>query len=205
MSESTISDNSVVNSEAVYQFLRSFHDGICQQLSQLDGGAAFIDDEWTREEGGGGLTRILTDGALFEKAGVAFSKVSGTQLPPSASAHRPELAGRGWEAMGVSLVLHPHNPYVPTTHANVRFFRADKEGEAPVWWFGGGFDLTPYYGFEEDCVHWHQQAYDALHPFGGQLHPKFKAWCDDYFFLKHRNEARGIGGLFFDDFNGDGF
>lgn len=205
MSDSTAHDNSTVNSDAVYQFLRQFHDGLCQQLSQLDGGAVFVDDEWSREEGGGGLTRILTDGALFEKAGVAFSRVSGTTLPPSASAHRPELAGRGWEAMGVSLVLHPTNPYIPTTHANVRFFRADKDGEEPVWWFGGGFDLTPYYGFEEDCVHWHQQAKEALDPYGAELHPKFKTWCDDYFFLKHRDEARGIGGVFFDDFNGNGF
>lgn len=205
MSDSTAQDTNTVDSDAVYKFLRNFHDGLCQQLSQLDGGAVFVDDEWSREEGGGGLTRILTDGAVFEKAGVAFSRVNGTMLPPSASAHRPELAGRGWEAMGVSLVLHPTNPYIPTTHANVRFFRADKEGEEPVWWFGGGFDLTPYYGFEEDCVHWHQQAHDALEPYGAELHPKFKTWCDDYFFLKHRDEARGIGGVFFDDFNGNGF
>ena len=205
MSESTNHDDSAVDSEAVYQFLTSLHDNLCQQLSQLDGGAVFQDDHWQREEGGGGLTRILTDGEIFEKAGVAFSRVNGTELPPSASAHRPELAGRTWEAMGVSMVLHPHNPYIPTSHANVRFFRADKDGEQPVWWFGGGFDLTPYYGFEDDCVHWHQQAHDALAPFGKDLHPKFKAWCDDYFFLKHRGEARGIGGLFFDDFNGDGF
>lgn len=205
MSDSTAQDTGTVDSDAVYKFLRKFHDGLCQQLSQLDGGAVFVDDEWSREEGGGGLTRILTDGAVFEKAGVAFSRVNGTMLPPSASAHRPELAGRGWEAMGVSLVLHPTNPYIPTTHANVRFFRADKEGEEPVWWFGGGFDLTPYYGFEEDCVHWHQQAHDALEPYGTELHPKFKTWCDDYFFLKHRDEARGIGGVFFDDFNGNGF
>ncbi len=205
MSDSTAQDTGTVDSDAVYKFLRKFHDGLCQQLSQLDGGAVFVDDEWSREEGGGGLTRILTDGAVFEKAGVAFSRVNGTMLPPSASAHRPELAGRGWEAMGVSLVLHPTNPYIPTTHANVRFFRADKEGEEPVWWFGGGFDLTPYYGFEEDCVHWHQQAHDALEPYGAELHPKFKTWCDDYFFLKHRDEARGIGGVFFDDFNGNGF
>ena len=205
MNDSTPSDNSSVDSDAVYQFLTGFHDTLCQQLSELDGGASFIDDKWKREEGGGGLTRILTNGNMFEKAGVGFSKVSGTALPPSASAHRPELAGRGWQAMGVSLVLHPTNPYIPTAHANVRFFRADKEGEAPVWWFGGGFDLTPYYGFEEDCVHWHQQAHDALEPFGPELHPKFKQWCDDYFYLKHRSEARGIGGLFFDDFNGNGF
>jgi len=197
--------NGAVDSDAVYQFLRNFHDTLCLQLEELDGGATFINDEWSRPEGGGGLTRIMTEGDLFEKAGVAFSRVNGTTLPPSASAHRPELAGRAWEAMGVSLVLHPHNPYVPTTHANIRFFRADKEGEAPVWWFGGGFDLTPYYGFEEDCVHWHQSARDAVAPFGEDLHDRFKTWCDEYFYLKHRDEARGIGGLFFDDFSGDNF
>ncbi len=193
------------DTEAVARFLSGFHDQLCQQLSALDGKAEFIDDAWKREEGGGGLTRILTNGSLFEKAGVGFSRVRGKQLPPSASAHRPELAGRHWEAMGVSLVLHPLNPYVPTTHANVRFFRADKDNEAPVWWFGGGFDLTPYYGFEDDCRHWHQSAYDALAPFGDDLHPRFKTWCDEYFFLKHRNEARGIGGLFFDDHDEGGF
>ena len=198
-------DTSLPDTEAVARFLTGFHDELCQQLSALDGKATFIDDAWTREEGGGGLTRILTDGNLFEKAGVGFSRVRGNQLPPSASAHRPELAGRHWEAMGVSLVLHPLNPYVPTTHANVRFFRADKDQETPVWWFGGGFDLTPYYGFEEDCRHWHQSAYDALAPFGDHLHPHFKTWCDEYFYLKHRNEARGIGGLFFDDHDEGGF
>ncbi len=197
--------NDAVDSDAVYHYLTNFHDTLCLQLEELDGGATFLNDAWTRPEGGGGLTRIMTDGELFEKAGVAFSRVSGTTLPPSASAHRPELAGRDWEAMGVSLVLHPHNPYVPTTHANIRFFRANKEGEAPVWWFGGGFDLTPYYGFEEDCVHWHQTAREAVAPFGDDLHERFKTWCDDYFYLKHRDEARGIGGLFFDDFTGDSF
>ena len=197
--------NDAVDSDAVYNYLTNFHDTLCLQLEELDGGATFLNDAWSRPEGGGGLTRIMTDGELFEKAGVAFSRVSGTTLPPSASAHRPELAGRDWEAMGVSLVLHPHNPYVPTTHANIRFFRANKEGEAPVWWFGGGFDLTPYYGFEEDCVHWHQTARDAVAPFGEDLHERFKTWCDDYFYLKHRDEARGIGGLFFDDFTGDNF
>jgi coproporphyrinogen III oxidase len=207
MTDTTAHDSpaDTVDSNAVYQFLTHFHDTLCAQLEQLDGEARFLDDAWMREEGGGGLTRIMTGGALFEKAGVAFSKVNGVALPPSASAHRPELAGRGWEAMGVSLVLHPHNPYVPTTHANIRFFRADKDGEAPVWWFGGGFDLTPYYGFEEDCVHWHQCAYDAVAPFGEELHGKFKTWCDEYFYLKHRDEARGIGGIFYDDFAGNGF
>lgn len=202
---STPGQPDIVNSEAVESFLKSFHNTFCQQLEALDGKGKFIDDAWSREEGGGGLTRIMTNGALFEKAGVAFSRVSGTTLPPSASAHRPELAGRGWEAMGVSLVLHPHNPYVPTTHANVRFFRANKDGEDPAWWFGGGFDLTPYYGFEEDCVHWHQCAHDAIAPFGEGLHEKFKTCCDDYFYLKHRDEARGVGGLFYDDFTGEGF
>lgn len=197
--------DTTVDSQAVYTFLTAFHDTLCAQLESLDGQAKFIDDAWTREQGGGGLTRIMTNGAVFEKAGVAFSKVSGTSLPPSASAHRPELAGRKWEAMGVSLVLHPLNPFIPTTHANIRFFRADMPGEKPVWWFGGGFDLTPYYGFEEDCVHWHQTARDAVLPFGESLHDTFKTWCDDYFYLKHRNEARGIGGLFFDDFSGDSF
>ncbi|NND89826.1 MAG: oxygen-dependent coproporphyrinogen oxidase [Granulosicoccus sp.] len=194
-----------VDSEAVQVFLNSFHDTLCTQLEELDGNARFLDDEWIRDAGGGGLTRIMTDGALFEKAGVAFSRVTGTSLPPSASAHRPELAGRGWEAMGVSLVLHPNNPYVPTTHANVRFFRADREGEEPVWWFGGGFDLTPYYAFTEDCIHWHRTARDAVAPYGEHLYATFKTWCDEYFFLKHRGEARGVGGLFFDDFTGDGF
>ncbi len=207
MTETTTSNQArgTVDSDAVQAFLTHFHDTLCRQLEVLDGEASFIDDAWTRPEGGGGLTRIMTDGALFEKAGVAFSRVSGSTLPPSASAHRPELAGRNWEAMGVSLVLHPFNPYVPTTHANVRFFRANKEGEEPVWWFGGGFDLTPYYGFDEDCVHWHQTAHDAVCPFGDDLHERFKTWCDEYFYLKHRDEARGIGGLFFDDFSEGGF
>jgi len=155
-------DSDTIDSDAVYKFLTGFHDELCSKLSNLDGSASFLDDPWTRDEGGGGLTRTLTDGAIFEKAGVAFSRVNGTTLPPSASAHRPELAGRNWEAMGVSLVMHPLNPFIPTTHANVRFFRADKKGEDPVWWFGGGFDLTPYYGFDEDCIHWHQTAHDAL-------------------------------------------
>lgn len=196
---------SVVDAQAVRSFLTDFHDTLCSQLEALDGSAQFTDDIWQRSEGGGGNTRTLTGGQLFEKAGVAFSHIKGTKLPPSASANRPELAGRSYEAMGVSLVMHPHNPHVPTTHANVRFFHAEKPGEDPVWWFGGGFDLTPYYGYDEDCVHWHQTAHDACAPFGEALHPKFKQWCDDYFYLKHRDEARGIGGLFFDDFNGDGF
>jgi len=197
--------NASVDVSAVREFLTSFHTDLCDKLENLDGGPRFDNDHWQRAEGGGGNTRTLTDGAVFEKAGVAFSHIHGTQLPPSASANRPELAGRSYEAMGVSLVMHPDNPHVPTTHANIRFFHAAKDGDTPVWWFGGGFDLTPYYGYTEDCVHWHDSARRACEPFGKELHPKFKKWCDDYFFLKHRNEARGIGGLFFDDYNGKGF
>ncbi|VEI20584.1 Coproporphyrinogen-III oxidase, aerobic [Serratia plymuthica] len=185
----------------VKSFLLSLQDSICAQLAQADGGAVFNEDRWTREEGGGGRSRVLTDGAVFEQAGVNFSHVSGATLPASATAHRPELAGRSFQAMGVSLVIHPHSPYIPTSHANVRFFIAEKPGEDPVWWFGGGFDLTPFYGFEEDAVHWHRTAERLCAPFGDEAYPKYKKWCDDYFFIKHRNEARGIGGLFFDDLN----
>ncbi|MDR3430450.1 MAG: oxygen-dependent coproporphyrinogen oxidase [Rouxiella aceris] len=185
----------------VKTFLLSLQARICQQLTDADGGAQFKQDHWVREEGGGGQSRVLTDGKVFEQAGVNFSHVSGATLPASATAHRPELAGRSFQAMGVSLVIHPLNPYVPTSHANVRFFIAEKPGEDPVWWFGGGFDLTPYYGFEQDARHWHQTAAQLCQPFGEDVYPKYKKWCDDYFFLKHRNEARGIGGLFFDDLN----
>ncbi|MNG68948.1 Coproporphyrinogen-III oxidase, aerobic [compost metagenome] len=189
----------------VKSFLLSLQDSICAQLAQADGGAVFNEDRWTREEGGGGRSRVLTEGAVFEQAGVNFSHVSGATLPASATAHRPELAGRSFQAMGVSLVIHPHSPYIPTSHANVRFFIAEKPGEEPVWWFGGGFDLTPFYGFEEDAVHWHRTAERLCAPFGDEVYPKYKKWCDDYFFIKHRNEARGIGGLFFDDLNAPGF
>lgn len=185
---------------AVRSYLLSLQDSICAALEAEDGSARFRADEWTRPSGGGGRTRILADGAAIEKGGVAFSHVTGTQLPPSATVHRPELAGRPWEALGVSLVIHPRNPHAPTSHMNVRFFCA---GE--IWWFGGGFDLTPCYGYEEDCVHWHRTARDAVAPFGDSLHLRFKKWCDDYFYLKHRAEPRGIGGLFFDDFNELGF
>ncbi|NMP29193.1 oxygen-dependent coproporphyrinogen oxidase [Rahnella sp. SAP-1] len=185
----------------VKTFLLSLQARICQQLADADGGAQFKQDQWLREEGGGGQSRVLTGGKVFEQAGVNFSHVSGATLPASATAHRPELAGRSFQAMGVSLVIHPLNPYVPTSHANVRFFIAEKPGEDPVWWFGGGFDLTPYYGFEQDARHWHQTAARLCQPFGDDVYPKYKKWCDDYFFLKHRNEARGIGGLFFDDLN----
>ncbi|MBI6139204.1 oxygen-dependent coproporphyrinogen oxidase [Serratia plymuthica] len=189
----------------VKSFLLSLQDSICAQLAQTDGGAVFNEDRWTREEGGGGRSRVLTQGSVFEQAGVNFSHVSGATLPASATAHRPELAGRSFQAMGVSLVIHPHSPYIPTSHANVRFFIAEKPDEEPVWWFGGGFDLTPFYGFEEDAVHWHRTAEQLCAPFGDEVYPKYKKWCDDYFFIKHRNEARGIGGLFFDDLNAPGF
>lgn len=185
----------------VKAFLLSLQENICQQLAAADGKAQFAEDEWVREEGGGGRSRVLTQGAVFEQAGVNFSHVHGTTLPASATAHRPELAGRSFQAMGVSLVIHPLSPYIPTSHANVRFFIAEKAGEAPVWWFGGGFDLTPFYGFAEDAHHWHLTAQQLCQPFGEDVYPKYKKWCDDYFFIKHRNEARGIGGLFFDDLN----
>lgn len=194
-----------IDIESVKSFLLSLQDQICQQLEQLETNSRFVEDKWERAEGGFGVTRVLDNGAVFEKAGVNFSHVHGNNLPPSASASRPELAGRSFQAMGVSLVIHPHNPHVPTSHANIRFFIADKEGEEPIWWFGGGLDLTPYYGYEEDCQHWHQTAFDSCRGFPAELYPKFKKWCDDYFHIKHRNEARGIGGLFFDDLNDLGF
>ncbi len=193
------------NVAEVKAFLMDLQDRICQALEAADGGAKFVEDSWDREEGGGGRSRVITNGAIFEKGGVNFSHVHGNQMPASATAHRPELQGRNFEAMGVSLVMHPTNPMIPTSHANVRFFIAEKEGEDPVWWFGGGFDLTPYYGNEEDCVFWHQVAKDACDPFGSDVYPRYKKWCDDYFFLKHRGEPRGIGGLFFDDLNELGF
>jgi coproporphyrinogen III oxidase len=186
---------------AVKTYLLGLQDRICNTLQQEDGAQKFKEDAWERPEGGGGRTRVLTEGAVFEQAGVNFSQVFGKTLPPSATAHRPELAGRAWQALGVSLVIHPRNPYVPTSHMNVRFFIAEKEGAEPVWWFGGGFDLTPYYGFEEDSMHWHRTAKAACDPFGADYYARFKAWCDEYFFLKHRNETRGVGGLFFDDLN----
>ncbi|MEE8729588.1 MAG: oxygen-dependent coproporphyrinogen oxidase [Rahnella inusitata] len=192
---------SIPDIQQVKTFLLQLQENITQQLAAADGQGQFAEDQWVREEGGGGQSRVLTDGAVFEQAGVNFSHVSGATLPASATAHRPELAGRSFQAMGVSLVIHPLSPYVPTSHANVRFFIAEKEGEAPVWWFGGGFDLTPYYGFEEDARHWHLTAQQLCQPFGDDVYPKYKKWCDDYFFIKHRNEARGIGGLFFDDLN----
>ena len=191
--------------EQVKSYLLSLQDSICTALAEEDGQADFIVDEWQREEGGGGRSRVLSEGAVFEKAGVNFSHVMGENLPPSASASRPELAGRSYQAMGVSLVIHPRNPYVPTSHANVRFFVAEKADAEPVWWFGGGYDLTPYYGNRDDCIAWHQVARDACQPFGDDVYPRYKAWCDEYFHLRHRGEPRGVGGLFFDDLNEWGF
>ncbi|HFO2531312.1 TPA: oxygen-dependent coproporphyrinogen oxidase [Yersinia enterocolitica] len=186
-------------------YLLDLQDKICVALAAADGSATFTEENWTREEGGGGRSRVLVKGAVFEQAGVNFSHVSGATLPASATAHRPELAGRSFQALGVSLVIHPLSPYLPTSHANVRFFIAEKPGEDPVWWFGGGFDLTPFYGFTEDAVHWHQTAHQLCQPFGEQVYPRYKKWCDEYFFIKHRNETRGIGGLFFDDLNSPDF
>jgi len=194
-----------VDIAAVKQYLLALQDRICEELAAEDGGANFVEDAWERPGGGGGRSRVISNGAVFEQGGVNFSHVFGDTLPPSATAQRPELAGRSFQAMGVSLVIHPHNPWIPTSHANVRFFVAEKPGEAPVWWFGGGFDLTPYYGFEEDCTEWHQNAQAACQPFGEEVYLRYKQWCDDYFFIKHRNEPRGIGGLFFDDLNEWGF
>ncbi len=197
-----------MNSQDVETYLRGLQSRICTALSQIDG-CEFVSDRWQKPADsplqGRGDTRVLTDGKVFERAGVAFSDVAGTRLPPSATQNRPELAGREFRAMGVSLVIHPRNPQVPTSHANVRFFVAEKAGEPPVWWFGGGFDLTPYYGYDEDARHWHATARDACAPFGADVHPRLKQWCDEYFFLKHRNEPRGIGGLFFDDWHAGGF
>jgi coproporphyrinogen III oxidase len=210
------------NSSAVKSWLLDLQARIVAALEAADG-LPFRTDAWERAptppspgtgegdkagpafDGGGGISRLIEEGTVFERGGVNFSHVTGSQLPPSASAHRPELAGRRWEAMGVSLVLHPRNPYTPTVHMNVRCFVAMKDGEAPAWWFGGGMDLTPYYGFEDDARHFHTTCKNALDPFGTDLHPHFKQWCDRYFFLRHRNEPRGIGGIFFDDFSEGGF
>lgn len=189
----------------VKSYLMSLQDAICQQLAQADGEQSFQEDSWDRPGGGGGRSRIMKNGAVFEQGGVGFSHVYGEKMPASATAHRPELEGRDFNACGVSLVMHPENPMVPTVHMNVRFFIAQKEGEEPVWWFGGGFDLTPFYPFDEDIIEWHQQAKNALDSVDEKLYPEYKAWCDDYFFLKHRDEARGVGGIFFDDLNDRSF
>jgi coproporphyrinogen III oxidase len=208
--------------EQVSSYLQSLQDRICAALENSDGHGRFAEDRWQRPEGGrsrhpasrdtgpsmdggGGRSRVLKGGAVFEQAGVGYSEVSGNTLPASATAHRPELAGAPWKAVGVSLVIHPENPYVPTSHANVRFFQATPESGESIWWFGGGFDLTPFYPFNEDVRHWHTVARDLCQPFGAERYAEHKAWCDKYFYLKHRNETRGVGGLFFDDLNADGF
>ncbi|MGR9115102.1 MAG: oxygen-dependent coproporphyrinogen oxidase [Gammaproteobacteria bacterium] len=191
--------------DRVKTYLLGLQDRICSALEAEETEAHFLEDNWNRSEGGGGRTRVLSNGKVLEQGGVNFSHVYGTNLPPSATAARPELANRQFQAMGVSLVIHPLSPYVPTSHANVRFFIAEKAGEPPIWWFGGGFDLTPFYPFKEDVRHWHETARNACAPFGSDAYPRYKKWCDDYFFLKHRNETRGVGGLFFDDLNEGGF
>ncbi len=191
----------MIEIDRVRDYLQRLQQSITGELQRIDGERGFEVDEWQRETGGGGRSMMLRDGGVFEQGGVNYSEVYGENLPASATAHRPELAGRNFRAMGVSLVIHPMNPYVPTSHANVRFFVAEKDGEAPIWWFGGGFDLTPYYAFEEDCIHWHRIAKQACDPYGADVYDRYKKWCDEYFYLKHRNEPRGIGGLFFDDLN----
>jgi len=192
--------------EQVKKYLVQLQECICSDLESLDGRAIFEIDRWTKKDGNGsGITSVICDGNVFEKGGVNFSIVQGNKLPKSASALRPELEGRKYTALGVSLVMHPENPYIPTVHANVRFFVAEESGKEPIWWFGGGFDLTPFYGFDEDAVHWHTTAKKACLPFGEKVYSKYKKWCDDYFYLEHRDEQRGIGGLFFDDLNEGGF
>ncbi len=193
------------DTSAVKNYLLNLQDQICIALEQQDGSGHFLEDNWQHEQGGGGRTRVLTKGAVLEKAGVNFSHIHGKTLPPAASAARPELAGRAFEAIGISLVIHPDNPFIPTSHANIRFFVAEKEKETPVWWFGGGYDLTPYYPFEEDVLHWHRIAKAACEPFGEDVYNRYKDWCDRYFYLPHRQESRGVGGLFFDDLNEWGF
>ena len=192
--------------EQVKKYLVHLQESICSDLESLDGKAIFEKDHWSKEDGyGSGITSVISDGNVFEKGGVNFSIVQGDKIPKSASAIRPELEGRKYTALGVSLVLHPENPYIPTAHSNVRFFVAEEPGKEPIWWFGGGFDLTPFYGFDEDAVHWHKTAKKACLPFGKKVYSKYKNWCDDYFYLEHRDEQRGIGGLFFDDLNEGGF
>ena len=192
--------------EQVEKYLLSLQNDICEEFGALDSKSSFDKDVWQRNDGRGrGVTRVISDGSLFEKGGVNFSIISGEKMPKSATELRPELEGRKYTALGISLVFHPLNPFVPTTHANVRFFIAEEKGKEPLWWFGGGFDLTPFYGFEEDAIHWHTVARNACKPFGKSVYKKYKKWCDDYFYLNHRDEQRGVGGLFFDDLNEEGF
>ena len=192
--------------EQVKDYLLELQKTICSEVECIDGVGSFAVDNWQKENGAGyGKTNVLSDGKVFERAGINFSYVEGSKMPRSATALRPELEGRNYRALGISLVLHPQNPYVPTSHANVRFFIAEKAGEESIWWFGGGFDLTPYYGFDEDVIHWHSEAKNACEPYGENVYPKYKKWCDEYFYMKHREESRGVGGLFFDDLNEGGF
>jgi len=192
--------------DLVKKYLIELQQSICSEVELIEGGAKFAQDRWTRDDKrGSGLTNILSNGNIFEKGGINYSIITGDKMPKSATALRPELEGRKYTALGVSLVLHPENPFIPTAHANVRFFIAEEQGKNPIWWFGGGFDLTPCYGFDEDAVHWHQTAKKACMSFGEDVYPKYKKWCDDYFYLGHRGEQRGIGGLFFDDLNSGGF
>lgn len=195
----------MIDIDSIKQYLLDLQNAISSALMQRDSQLELREDEWQREGGGGGRTRVMNGGEIFEQGGINFSHVYGEKLPPSATVSRPELAGRSFQALGDSLVIHPLNPYVPTTHMNVRFFVAEKKGEEPIWWFGGGFDLTPYYGFKEDARYWHETAKAACDGFGDDKYPKYKKWCDDYFYLKHRQEPRGIGGLFYDDLNEDDF
>ncbi len=194
-----------INPEKVDRMLRQLQQHICESLEAFEPTARFESDVWEREQGGGGDSRVLAGGDVFEKAGVLFSNIRGDSMPASATQRNASLAGRSFQAMGVSLVIHPRNPMVPTSHANVRFFIADNGVDEPIWWFGGGFDLTPYYGFDDDAIHWHQVAHTACEPLGDGTYEKYKKWCDDYFYLKHRDEQRGIGGLFFDDLNSPDF
>ena len=198
-------DEKIIDIARVRQSFLALQASISSAAEALDGEKEFVEESWSRPEGGGGRSRVLSGGAVFEQAGINFSHVSGANLPKSATASRPELEGRAFEALGVSLVMHPLNPYVPTSHANVRCFVASKPGSSPIWWFGGGFDLTPYYGFEDDVRHWHRTAKSACDGFGDDVYARFKRWCDEYFYIKHRDEARGVGGLFFDDLNEWGF
>ncbi|MDX1517882.1 MAG: oxygen-dependent coproporphyrinogen oxidase [Woeseiaceae bacterium] len=191
----------MISIDPVKEYLASLQNRIVARLEHADGKQTFAEDAWEREAGGGGRSMVLKNGGVFEQAGVNLSHVFGHELPPSATKSRPDLAGQGFQAVGVSLVLHPHNPYIPTTHANFRFFIAGDDTDRPIWWFGGGYDLTPYYPFIEDVVGWHETARDACAPLGDGTYDRYKAWCDEYFFLPHRNETRGVGGLFFDDLN----
>lgn len=195
----------MINIDDIKKYLLDLQDRVCKSMMRIDTKLVLKKDSWKKESGGGGLSCVMQDGSVFEQAGINFSHVLGEKLPSSATANRPELAGRSFQALGDSLVIHPLNPYIPTTHMNVRFFVAEKKGEEPVWWFGGGFDLTPYYGFEEDAKAWHKAAKEACNGFGIDTYSKYKKWCDEYFYLKHRQEARGIGGIFYDDLNAWGF